>query len=203
MIAYASRTGTRRNLAALREAGWRLIVTPVCLRTEGFRYALDNGAWSAHRRGLQWDADAFVRALVKLGMHADFVVLPDIVGQGTASLKRSRTWLPIVSGYTGRCLVPVQNGVDPAEVRALLSERVGLFVGGDTTWKLATLGYWGRMAHEAGCYLHVGRVNTARRIRRVESAGAHSFDGTSVTRYAETLRALEEARQQRGFRLYA
>ena len=27
MIAYASRTGTRRNLAALRAAGWRLLVS--------------------------------------------------------------------------------------------------------------------------------------------------------------------------------
>lgn len=27
MIGYASRTGTRRNLAALREADWRLLVS--------------------------------------------------------------------------------------------------------------------------------------------------------------------------------
>lgn len=49
MIAYASRTGTRRNLAAIREAGWRLLVSAAsCLRNEGFPYALDNGAWSAY-----------------------------------------------------------------------------------------------------------------------------------------------------------
>jgi hypothetical protein len=28
MIAYASNTGTRRNLAALREHGWRILLTP-------------------------------------------------------------------------------------------------------------------------------------------------------------------------------
>lgn len=45
MIGYASRTGTRRNLDALRAAGWRLMVSARgALRTEGFPYALDNGA---------------------------------------------------------------------------------------------------------------------------------------------------------------
>jgi hypothetical protein len=45
MAGYASRTGTRRNLAALRDAGWRLLVSAEAeLRTEGMRYALDNGA---------------------------------------------------------------------------------------------------------------------------------------------------------------
>jgi hypothetical protein len=56
MIGYASRTGTRRNLAALRAAGWRLLLSPTgVLRTEGFRYALDNGAWTAHQQGTEFD----------------------------------------------------------------------------------------------------------------------------------------------------
>src|SRR3546814_4879783 len=48
VIAYASRTGTRRNLDALRDAGWRLMVSARgVLRTEGFPYELDNGAWTS------------------------------------------------------------------------------------------------------------------------------------------------------------
>lgn len=46
MVGYASRTGNKRNLAALRNANWRLLVSAKGeLRTEGMRYALDNGAW--------------------------------------------------------------------------------------------------------------------------------------------------------------
>ncbi len=58
MIAYASRTGTRRNLAALRDAGWRLMVSARgVLRTEGFPYGLDNGAWTAFQRDEPFDVD--------------------------------------------------------------------------------------------------------------------------------------------------
>jgi hypothetical protein len=62
MIAYASRTGTRRNLDALRNAEWRLMVsTRGVLRTEGFSYALDNGAWTSFQRGEPSHAAAFER----------------------------------------------------------------------------------------------------------------------------------------------
>jgi len=52
------------------------------------------------------------------------------------------------------------------------------------------------VAAERRRYFHVGRVNTARRIRLCAEAGADSFDGTSVSRYAQTLPLLESARQQ-------
>lgn len=62
MIAYASRTGTRRNLDALRGAGWRLLVSATGVhRHEGFRYAIDNGAWTAYQAGTLWNESAFLR----------------------------------------------------------------------------------------------------------------------------------------------
>lgn len=68
MIPYASRTGTRRNLALLRAAGWRLFVSAKgVLRTEGFPYALDNGAWSAFTQGEDFDVEAFEKAFDLLG----------------------------------------------------------------------------------------------------------------------------------------
>jgi hypothetical protein len=45
-------------------------------------------------------------------------------------------------------------------------------------------------------HYHVGRVNTARRIRLCAEAGADSFDGTSVTMFSCTLPLLESARRQ-------
>lgn len=202
MTPYASRTGTRRNLAALRDAGWRLMVTPARLQTEGMRYALDNGAWSAFCRQEPWDADAFLRAVQTLGAGADFVVLPDIVGDGRRSLKRSLTWLPFLLGQTRLLLLPVQDGVVEADVSPMLGANVGLFVGGTTPWKLRSLGDWGALAARVGCYIHVGRVNSVRRIARCAASGIHSFDGTSVTRYAVTLPKLDQARRQTGFPLY-
>ena len=203
MIAYASRTGTRRNLDALRRAGWRLMVSARgALRTEGFRYALDNGAWTSFQRGEPFDEAAFERAIVRLGADADWIVVPDIVMGGIASLKFSRTWLARLRNRRAlakaRFMVAVQNGIAPAHVRDLVGPRVGIFVGGDTEWKLATMAGWARFAHARGATCHVGRVNSARRIRLCAGAGVDSFDGSGVSRFAAALPPLDLARRQAG-----
>ncbi|MDG9857934.1 hypothetical protein N5C93_29635 [Pseudomonas nitroreducens] len=81
----------------------------------------------------------------------------------------------------------------PDDVRDLLSPAVGIFLGGSTEWKLQTMEAWGVLARRRNCYFHVGRVNSARRIAMCSAAGASSFDGTSVTRFANTLPRLDAA----------
>lgn len=199
---YASRTGTRRNLAALRAHGWRLLVSARGVaRTEGFPYAIDNGAWTAHQRGEAFDTDAFVRVLDRLGRDADWVVVPDIVAGGRASLDLSLRWLPRVAGATSRPLIAVQDGIAPSDLEGLLvGGRVGIFVGGTTQYKLATLAQWATIARRHKAWCHVGRVNSARRIAHCAAAGAHSFDGTSASRYAVTIPKLTAAAQQLSMR---
>ncbi len=196
MIAYASRTGTRRNLAALREAGWRILVSARgVLRSEGFRYALDNGAWTAFTQGEPFDVAAFEKALDLMGAEADWVASPDIVGGGMRSLELSESWLPRLIDAR-LVLIPVQDGLAVSDVRPLLGNRVGIFLGGSTEWKLATMREWGELAREVGCYYHVARVNTRRRIEMCSEAGATSFDGSSASRFAASLPRLERARCQ-------
>lgn len=196
MIAYASRTGTRRNLAALRDAGWRILVSARgVLRNEGFRYALDNGAWTAFTQGEPFDVAAFEKALDLMGAEADWVASPDIVGGGMRSLELSESWLPRLIDAR-LVLIPVQDGLTADDVRPLLGNRVGIFLGGSTEWKLATMREWGELAREVGCYYHVARVNTRRRIEMCSEAGATSFDGSSASRFAASLPRLERARCQ-------
>ncbi|MBS2132076.1 hypothetical protein KEX41_28220 (plasmid) [Burkholderia thailandensis] len=197
MVGYASRTGTRRNLQALRAAGWRLLVSAAgVLRAEGMRYALDNGAWSAHQQERAFDEDAFLRALDKVGERADWIVLPDIVAGGLRSLDYSLTWLERLRGFPRQLLIAVQDGVEIDDVREFLSPAIGIFVGGTTRWKEATAGAWGSVARRRNCYLHVGRVNSVRRIRICAAAGANSIDGTSASRYALSLPPLDAASRQ-------
>lgn len=197
MIAYASRTGTRRNLDALREAGWRLLVSAAgVLRTEGFAYCLDNGAWSAFTQGRPFDERAFTVALAKLGAGADFTVIPDMVAGGLASLEFSLRWMRAVLDESPRGMLAVQDGMTPADVSGFLGPRVGLFVGGSTAWKLKTMHQWCELGQRHGAWVHVGRVNSARRIHLCSTLGATSFDGTSATRFAVNLPRLENARRQ-------
>jgi hypothetical protein len=197
-MAYASRTGTRRNLDALRAAGWGLLVSATGPhRTEGFpTYAIDNGAWTAYVQRRPWDERAFVAVVEKLGAGAEFIAAPDIVAGGLQSLRLSEQWLPRLDGIGRRRLIPVQDGVQDGDVGPLLGPPVGVFVGGTTPWKLTTMASWARLARERNAYCHVGRVNSARRIRMCALAGVDSFDGTSASRWAVTVKRLDNARRQ-------
>lgn len=196
MIAYASRTGSRRNLKALRAHGWRLMVSAKgVLRHEGFKYALDNGAWTTFQRGEPFDVEAFDAAVNLLGRGADFIVVPDIVAGGLRSLEFSLSWLPRLRDLAP-LLLAVQDGMAPDDIHPLVGPEVGIFVGGSTAWKCATMAEWGALARRTGAYMHVGRVNSGRRIRACAAAGADSFDGSSATRYSVTLGPLDNARRQ-------
>jgi hypothetical protein len=192
--AYASRTGTRRNLAALAQAGWRLLVSAAgSWRTEGFRYGIDNGAWTAFQSGRPFDDGRFLGLVERLGAAADFIVVPDIVLGGLTSLRFSEAWLPRLSGLGTPLLLPVQNGVTPEDVRSLLAPGIGIFVGGDSSWKESTLKDWSDLAASRRCHLHVGRVNSIRRIRLCAAARVDSFDGSACSRFALAVPRLNRA----------
>jgi hypothetical protein len=197
MRAYASRTGTRRNLDAMRAAGWRLILSPAgVLRHENMPYSLDNGAWSCFQQGKAFDDLAFLRAVEKMGEKADWIVLPDIVLGGLRSLDLSLAWLERLRGLPTPLLIAVQNDVHPDDVRSFLSPSVGIFIGGDTAWKEKTAVEWGKVARKRNCYLHMGRVNSARRIAICAAAGADSYDGSSASRFSCTVAPLDKATRQ-------
>lgn len=192
---YASRTGTRRNLAALSMFGWRLLVSARgVLRNEGFRYALDNGAWTAFQNREPFDVPAFARALDRLGADADWTVVPDVVGDRDATLRSADEWLPRLSGLT--LYIAVQDGMLPADLDRYAGALAGVFVGGSTEWKLRSMGMWRAATKERGMLLHVARVNTERRIEACRSIGATSVDGSSASRFALTTPRLDRSRRR-------
>lgn len=191
---YQSRTGTRRNLDAMRKAGFRLLVSAAAdHRTEGLPYALDNGAWTARGTG-GFDFKAF-RALVEtLGGDADWTVAPDIVEGGRHSLELSRRALPWVLGRTRLALIAVQDGISREDVAGMVGPRVGIAIGGSDSWKeraMATREFSG-----LGCHLHALRVNTRRRMVLAKLAGCQSIDGTSGSRFAKNIPKLVRWNQE-------
>ncbi len=198
MISYASNTGTKRNLEQFRKFGWRILLTPLNPKLpQGLRYAVDNGAWSCFQQKVAFDDDGFRSLVDAYGSGADFVVIPDLVEQGQKSLEFSLSWLDRLK-VIRLLLLPVQDGMSADDVGAVLQQhpRLGIFLGGSTDWKLATMEGWGMVAHAFGRYYHVGRVNSRRRIRMCQHSGAHSIDGTSGTLFSVTVPRLDgEIRQ--------
>ena len=99
-------------------------------------------------------------------------------------------------GHAPTALIAVQDGMVTGDIEHLLGPSVGVFVGGSTEWKIATLHEWARVARSAGAWCHVGRVNTVGRMNRCSTAGVSSIDGTSVTRFVCNLPKLDGARRQ-------
>jgi len=153
----------------------------------------------AFQRGEPFDVSAFEKAVALLGASADWIVLPDIVAGGLASLRFSLDWLDALRNrpelHGAQYLLAVQNGMEPRDIVPLVGPESGIFVGGDTAWKLATMRTWARLAHEHGAICHVGRVNTVRRIRLCAAVGADSFDGSGASRFASALPPLDLARR--------
>lgn len=188
---YASRTGTKRNLAAFRKHGFRVLVSATgAWRPEGFCYALDSGAWTYHQNGEPFDFARYLRLVTELGPGADWAVLPDVVGDPIATRELAEQWAPVVSRICP-VLMAIQDGATEADFEGLPID--GLFLGGSTEYKVANAVRWGRYARGRGLYYHVGRVNTVRRISLCQEAGADSVDGTSVTRFAVNASRLSRA----------
>jgi hypothetical protein len=200
MIYYASQTGTRRNLDAMRATDVRLLLSRAAPHwrrpVKGFRYCLDSGAWHDFQAGEAFDADEYEAMIDQLGATADFVGLPDIVGEGQRSLELSMRWMNRVLAVANLVLIPLQDGMTTGDLEPLVGPNVGVFLGGSTEWKLKTAPMWGRFCAERGVHYHFARINTACRTAFAISCGATSGDGSSITRYASTAPLLAAARRQ-------
>ena len=106
-----------------------------------------------------------------------FAVAPDVVGDAAATLARSLPWLPQIRALGYPAAFVAQNGAE--DITLPWDEFDVLFIGGDTAWKLGR--HARRLVSEAkarGKWVHMGRVNSARRLRYADAIGCDSADGT-------------------------
>jgi hypothetical protein len=110
-----------------------------------------------------------------------FAVSPDVVGDARATLARSERFLPLIRYYTRFPAALVgQDGLEDMAVP--WDEFDVFFIGGSTGWKLgeAARGLVAQ-AIDHGKWVHMGRVNSLKRLRYAEAIGCDSADGTYIT----------------------
>lgn len=192
MLVYVGQTRSRRLIAKLVELGIGECTNRGEYPPRRSPWFLDNGAFSDWRSGRDFDDEEFwfelILALASSNPPA-FVVCPDRVATGLASLAFSLRWLDEcesrlrVLGEHVELAVPrwyfvTQDGMTADDVRAVAPRFAGLFVGGSLPWKLQTGAAWVQLAHELEMPCHIGRVGTVKRVRWAQRIGADSIDSS-------------------------
>lgn len=152
------------------------ITAPGWMPEPGVPFAVDNGRFGQHWYGYDYwweNLQRFERE------HCLFVVAPDVVGDPVATLRDSLPWLPRIRETGFRAAFAGQDGMRLDDMP--WDEFDVFFIGGGTEWKLGPEA--AQLAKEAlvrGKLLHMGRVNTRKRIRYAHALGCHSVDGTTL-----------------------
>jgi hypothetical protein len=147
--------------------------TPDTIRSMGV-WAADNGCFNE-----QWDPDHWLDWLHKMRDVPGclFAVVPDKVADAEVTRQMFSDWAALVTDLGYRPAYVAQNGATCASIP--WDDIACVFIGGDTDWKL---GHQAeaitRHAKQLGKWVHMGRVNSLRRMRIAESWGVDSCDGT-------------------------
>lgn len=113
-----------------------------------------------------------------------WVTAPDVVGNAAATLDRFALWLPVLRYYQVPVAFVAQDGQEHLPVP--WSDIHCLFIGGSTEWKMSE--HAEQLILEAaqrGKWVHIGRVNTLRRMWWFSSLPVDSFDGTTFSRWPD------------------
>lgn len=146
---------------------------------EWVTWAADNGCFA---QGDAFDPGAWLAWLAGLRQHRArclFAVAPDVLGDHEATWARSVPYLPTIQQLGFRPALVAQDGMP---LRALdLAGYEALFIGGTDMFKLSEQAYaLAAKAKRQGRWVHLGRVNSLRRLRAANLHGIDSADGTFV-----------------------
>lgn len=192
MKAYVGQTRSTKLVERLRDLGIGECTQRGEMPPRRQPWFHDNGAFRDWTLGRPFNGARWLRDMSKLAtdlefgkvQQPDFVVVPDIVAGGIASLEMSEAWRQHVPLVCPSYLV-VQDGMTPALVARYLAEVAsehgeydGIFIGGSLTWKLDNAESWVAFAHKLNMRCHIGRVGTAFRVKWAHHIGADSIDSS-------------------------
>jgi hypothetical protein len=111
-----------------------------------------------------------------------FAAAPDVLGDARATLDRSIPVLPEIRKMGFKAALVAQDGLEFLMSEIPWDALDVIFTGGSTEWKL---GAGARLivgeAKRRGKWVHMGRVNSRKRLRYAASIGVDSVDGTYIT----------------------
>lgn len=146
-------------------------------------WCADNGCFSSRFEESHWWS--FLKDNAHDAGTCAFAVAPDVVGDAVATLRRSLPWMQRVRALGYPVALVGQDGQENLPMP--WDDFDAFFIGGSTEWKLGPgAAKLARKARKRDKWVHMGRVNSRKRIQYAESIGCHSADGTFLTYGAKT-----------------
>lgn len=140
-------------------------------------WAADNGCYA---KGDTFNLDmwlAWLRSWQSLRSTCLFAVAPDVMGDAQATIHRSLRVLSDIRSLGYPAALVAQDGLECLPIP--WDDLDVLFIGGTTAWKLS--GDAAKITSQALArrkWVHMGRVNSFRRLRYAAAIGCSSVDGT-------------------------
>ena len=161
------------------------LLTPRCflsysvLQETTLPIAADNSAFHDFCETRYWK---MIDNIHRFNIPIQWLTVPDIVGDMDQTLKR---WEHYAHRLNGLPLALVaQDGAENAELP--WDEFTCLFIGGTTEWKLSAHAVnLANTAHQLGKQIHLGRVNSEKRLRFALDLKADSVDGSGYSRFSK------------------
>lgn len=143
-------------------------------------WACDNGAFSG------FDEVAFLAMLKRLKPYQGclWVTAPDIVADAKATAALWPEWSVRIAGLGYEPCYVLQDGQDPHHI----PDSRAYFIGGTTHFKESFEVQkiaWNLKKNRPGVMIHMGRVNTFRRLLIAYDMGCDSVDGSGFSRWSD------------------
>ena len=191
ITAYCSVATNKTNLKILSRWPWRYLLSTAMPgsvsryhRNKDFLgYAIDNGAYADHVNDRPFQADNFMKIVKTWGSDADWIVIPDSIGNAQETIQLAKKW---IGRIPYKKMICVQDGMLASDLKPYSDQIEGVFIGGTTDWKIKSMPYWSKWAKRNGKLCHVGRVNTTKRLQMCIDFKCTSFDGSGMARFADT-----------------
>jgi hypothetical protein len=146
----------------------------------GIPWAADNDAFQGFKE------TPYEAMLTKIAFLPNclFVTAPDVVANADATGVLFREWEPIIHLAELPVALVGQDGLTNPPWESFEA----LFIGGSTHWKLGDEArQLVRQAKARGKWVHMGRVNSVRRIRYARAIGCDSVDGSGFARFSDNM----------------
>lgn len=183
MVRYLTGASNKHVKAVCFEKNIGLLVT---LDTKGYSCQIDEYPfWAADNACFNhpddFSLESYMKWLGSLPMYQRdkclFAPAPDVVGDPVKTLGRSLPVLPMIRDLGYRAALVAQDGIEHLDIP--WDEFDVLFIGGSTEWKLSEAAR--ALCSEAkvsGKGLHMGRVNSYKRLKIANDFGCDTADGT-------------------------